>query len=366
MSFKDRGCPLNVSHVAVRNSLSAKDELLLLKEPDGTISSVYYINDITMVELPEDMKKNRADIILKAASLHETTVIDGALCIPLHLDQTSDFAVLIFKDCNATPNEDTLKAVSAFAAFLYYDGMGGILKSPNEALINVNDLEVTYDNGSIKSKVIKGISFCINKGELCVLQGASGCGKTTTLNAISGMLTPSGGSIMFRGKDIAGMNKKELATYRRDSVGFVFQHYNLIGDLTIAENVELASGLSESPMDTMEALSLVGMENEANKYPSQLSGGQQQRACIARAIAKRSELLICDEPTGALDTENSSIVVRILRDLAVKQGIAVVMITHNPAFALIAHHCIVMSDGKIAPKDDIFQPFPLEASRLSL
>lgn len=175
MSFRDAGCPLYVSHAAVRRAFPAKEELLLLLEPDGSVSGVFYTNDVTTTELAGEMIKDREELIRKAVQLSEVTVLDGSLCIPLRLEQTAVFAVLVFRGCTAVPDAEELTLAANFAAFLYSDGMGGILRSTKETLVDVKDLEITYDNGEVKTRAVKGVSFVISRGELCVLEGASGC-----------------------------------------------------------------------------------------------------------------------------------------------------------------------------------------------
>ena len=363
--LNEPGNALSVSHENVRRVFAAEEDLILLLEPDRSLGSVLYAGKDTAVILSEDLTEKRAEQLKKAAACREVLDADNDLCIPLRLSQTDVFAVLVFPGkAGMRPDEAAENAVDNFAAFLYSEGMGGILVSGNPTVVSVKDLEVTYHNGNVETKAVRGISFDICKNELAVIEGASGCGKSSLLNCVGGMLTPSAGSILFHGKDVAKMSRSELSAYRRDSVGFIFQHYNLIADLTAEENVAIAAGISKGSMTVEESLRLVGMEKEASRYPNQLSGGQQQRVCIARAIVKHSDLLICDEPTGALDTENSSQVIRILQDLAKKQGIAVIMITHNPLFSLIADHCFKMSDGLLI--SETRQPFPLPAKDLQL
>ena len=207
--------------------------------------------------------------------------------------------------------------------------------------------------------VLNGFNLEIKEGELVALLGASGCGKTTLINALGGMLEAASGSIFWKGKNIVGMSDKELTKHRKDNIGFIFQKYNLINDLTAEENIRIVASLVKNPLSASEVLDMVGLSDKAKKYPSQLSGGEQQRVCIARALVKRAEMIICDEPTGALDTENALQVVRILQGLTKEQGTPVLMITHNQNFSALADHGFIMKDGQIV--DEFLQPFAISA-----
>ena len=177
-------------------------------------------------------------------------------------------------------------------------------------------------------------------------------------------MRPTGGSILWKGKDITVANDKELTLYRREKIGFIFQRYHLISDLTARENVEIAAAIVKNPLSADEVLEMVGLGEKANSYPSQMSGGEQQRVCIARALVKQSDILLCDEPTGALDTENAKQVISVLQKLTQQRGIPVMMITHNPCFSALAGHCITMSNGIIV--EEVYQPFPLDVESIVL
>jgi putative ABC transport system ATP-binding protein len=215
------------------------------------------------------------------------------------------------------------------------------------AYIQFEDVTKTYGSGNAKIDALAGVSFEIEHGEFCILLGSSGAGKTTLLNMLGGMDTITSGKIMFDGKEISSLGKRELVEYRRHDVGFVFQFYNLIPNLTALENVEIAAQLCRKPIPADEALRMVGLSERANNFPAQLSGGEQQRVAIARALAKNPRLLLCDEPTGALDYVTGKAVLKLLYDLSRRQNTTVIIITHNQAIAPMADRIIRIKSGKI-------------------
>lgn len=204
-----------------------------------------------------------------------------------------------------------------------------------------------YKTGSIEITANNDVNFGIEKGELAIILGSSGAGKSTVLNILGGMDTNDDGKVIIDGKDISGYSQKELVTYRRNDVGFVFQFYNLIQNLTAKENVELASEIVKEASDPIEVLKKVGLEKRINNFPAQLSGGEQQRVAIAIAVAKNPKILLCDEPTGALDYQTGKQVLQILQDMSRKKGSTVVIVTHNAAIAPIADRVISMHDGTV-------------------
>ncbi|MGM9888835.1 MAG: ABC transporter ATP-binding protein, partial [Limosilactobacillus sp.] len=205
--------------------------------------------------------------------------------------------------------------------------------------------------GDEKLYANKDISFSIEKGELVIILGASGAGKSTLLNILGGMDTNTSGEVIVAGHDIAEYDRRELTTYRRLSVGFVFQFYNLIPNLTAKENVELASEIVPQALDAVEALKAVGLANRINNFPAQLSGGEQQRVAIARAVAKNPQLLLCDEPTGALDYETGKQVLQILQDMSREHGSTVIIVTHNAALAPIGDQVLHIHDGQLVKRE---------------
>ena len=214
--------------------------------------------------------------------------------------------------------------------------------------IRFENVEREYIVGEHVIKAVDGISFSIKKGTVNVVLGQSGAGKTTVLNLIGGMDSPTGGRIIVDGQEISGMSEYELTTYRRNKIGFVFQFYNLVPNLTVLENVQLAEEICQNPLDAREMLVKVGLEHRLENFPSQISGGEQQRVSIARALAKNPQILLCDEPTGALDSGTGLKVLRLICDAAYSMGKTVIIVTHNAMIAQLADTVIHMRDGKVA------------------
>ena len=215
------------------------------------------------------------------------------------------------------------------------------------AYIEMKNSYKRYKSGQSEIIANNDISFEIEKGELAIILGSSGAGKSTVLNILGGMDTNDEGNVLIDGKDISTFNDKQLTNYRRNDVGFVFQFYNLVPNLTAKENVELASEIVKDALDATEVLKSVGLGERIDNFPAQLSGGEQQRVAIARAVAKNPKLLLCDEPTGALDYHTGKQVLKILQDMVRKEGATVVIVTHNQALAPIADRIIRMHDSKI-------------------
>lgn len=222
---------------------------------------------------------------------------------------------------------------------------------------NVNKI---YQSGDVKVHALKDASFQIEQGEICVIVGQSGAGKTTLLNILGGMDTMTDGRIFLDGVEVSAFKKKELANYRRNDIGFVFQFYNLIPNLTALENVEIASQLCKEPLDPATILEEVGLEERMNNFPAQLSGGEQQRVAIARALAKNPKLLLCDEPTGALDYQTGKAILKLLQDASRKSGMTVLIITHNSALTAMADRVIRVKSGTIAEVHKNQEMIPVE------
>ena len=215
------------------------------------------------------------------------------------------------------------------------------------AYIEVEGMYKRYQSGSGEIVANNNISFEVEKGELVIILGASGAGKSTLLNIIGGMDTASEGRVEIDGRDIAKLGRRELTAYRRTDVGFVFQFYNLVANLTAKENVELASEIVKDAMDPVEVLKMVGLERRIDNFPAQLSGGEQQRVAIARAVAKNPKILLCDEPTGALDYNTGKQVLQILQDMCREHGATTIIVTHNAALAPIGDRVIHIHDARV-------------------
>ena len=213
--------------------------------------------------------------------------------------------------------------------------------------VKFENVKKVYMMGEIAIEALKDATFEINKGEICVIVGPSGAGKTTLLNILGGMDTLTSGSVWLDGNEISKYSQKQLTSYRRYDIGFVFQFYNLVQNLTALENVSLATQICKNPMDSAEALDKVGLSNRLNNFPSQLSGGEQQRVAIARALAKNPKLLLCDEPTGALDYNTGKAILKLLSNTARQTGMTVIIITHNLAIAPMADRIIHVKNGTV-------------------
>ncbi len=215
------------------------------------------------------------------------------------------------------------------------------------SFIEVKEIRKSFGEGETKAEVLRGIDFTLEKGEFCVLLGPSGSGKSTLLNIIGGIDSADSGYISVNGEKTAQMSEKALTEYRRKHLGYVFQMYNLIPNLTVRENIEVGAYLSDKPLDTDELLGVLGLKEHQNKLPNELSGGQQQRVSIGRAIIKNPSILLCDEPTGALDYKTSKEILKLIEDVNKRYGTCVIMVTHNDAIRLMADRVIKLRDGQI-------------------
>ena len=217
-----------------------------------------------------------------------------------------------------------------------------------EEFVKLQDITKIYKMGEVEIRAADKISFSINKGEFVVIVGPSGAGKTTVLNILGGMDTATSGTLLVDGEDITSYDSRQLTGYRREDIGFVFQFYNLVPNLTALENVELALQICKDPLDAAEVLTDVGLGDRLDNFPAQLSGGEQQRVSIARALAKNPKLLLCDEPTGALDYNTGKAILKLLQNMCRERGMTVIVITHNQALAPMADRLIHIKNGQVS------------------
>lgn len=226
--------------------------------------------------------------------------------------------------------------------------------------IEFNNVKKVYKMGQVEITALSGVDFSVDKGEFVIVAGASGAGKSTILNILGGMDSPTSGDIIVDGNKINNYSEKELITYRRHDIGFVFQFYNLVQNLTARENVELATQICKDPLNIDEVMEAVGLKDRVNNFPAQLSGGEQQRVAIARALAKNPKLLLCDEPTGALDYNTGKAILKLLQDTCRKMSMTVIIITHNLALAPMGDKVIKVKNGRIESITTNENPTPVE------
>ena len=229
-----------------------------------------------------------------------------------------------------------------------------------EHFVEFEDVCKYYQTGSVKIAAADHLNFYVDKGEFCIIVGPSGAGKTTLLNILGGMDSCDEGNVWLDGQNVSHFTARELTTYRRYDVGFVFQFYNLVQNLTALENVELASEICRDPLDPKETLRSVGLGERLNNFPAQLSGGEQQRVSIARALAKNPKLLLCDEPTGALDYQTGKAILKLLQDMCREKGMTVIVITHNSALTPMADRVIHIKNGTVSAMELNTDPTPVE------
>ena len=228
------------------------------------------------------------------------------------------------------------------------------------AYIEFQDVKKVYKMGEVSIEALAGVSFSIDQGEFVVNAGTSGAGKSTILNILGGMDSASSGTIIVDGKRVSDYNARQLTTYRRYDIGFVFQFYNLVQNLTVRENVELATQICKDPLDIDETIEAVGLADRSRNFPAQLSGGEQQRVAIARALAKNPKLLLCDEPTGALDYQTGKQILKLLQDTCRQRGVSVIVITHNLALTAMGDKVIKVRSGRIESVEINEHPLPVE------
>ena len=228
--------------------------------------------------------------------------------------------------------------------------------------LEVSDVKKSYGEGGSYIQVLKGVSLQVKQGDMCVIQGTSGSGKSTLLNCIGGLDTIESGSIKVDGTEIAGMKADELSDYRRDYLGFIFQFYNLVPNLTVRENIQVCEYLTDQPLNMDELLEILGLTEHQNKFPAQLSGGQQQRCAIARALIKNPKLLLCDEPTGALDSKTSRDILILLEKINATYGTTMLIVTHNHSLKNMVDQVVIVKDGQI--RKDYYNETKVPAAEL--
>ena len=333
-------------------------------------------SDYTGFSVEEDK-----DIIAKVIKDGETIILDDCLkdekiaadkdlskifngnCLIAPLK--TPFGILGFVQFNNKKdgfNDEDIKLVNNCASLLALDIEDkGLSYKPNEnknVLISVRDVVKEFPSGEEIRRILNGVDLDIYQGELLVILGESGCGKSTLLNIIGGMDQASSGQLLVEGKDFSHPSEEELTDYRRDYIGFIFQSYNLMPNLSAIENVEFIAEVVKEPMDAKKALELVGLGERCDRYPSALSGGQQQRVCIARAIVKNPKLILADEPTAALDFETGQGVLKVIEKVVKEQGTTVIMVTHNVEIAKMANRVIKLKSGKISSIRVNMHPLP--------
>lgn len=360
--LNDAGSPLYQSFLNVLNYIGHDECEMCLYEPDCADSTFYVVSKKATVELVNKKdyldKATRDQIVAKK----ETVSLDNYYLAPLYFENVSPFGYFKFKDCKIEDENIFKKLLINFSYYLFSECLGSIVRSYHDTVLKTENLCIDYKTGKQVNRVVKNVNLEIYEKEFTMIFGASGSGKSSILNVLGSLLTASEGKVFYKGKDITRLSEKEKTSYRCNDVGFIFQRYNLISDLTVEENIKVSSVLVKNPLEILDVLKMVGLKDKAKYYPSQLSGGEQQRVCIARALVKRSQVLFCDEPTGALDTENANQVIKILQNISKERGIPVVVITHNPSLVVLADHAITLSNGQIV--EDILQPFALKAENI--
>lgn len=307
---------------------------------DTVVSEVIKTNKPKLIEYKSSSDIDKKHLDIKYQSL---------FALPFNQDKLEKFGCIEFikkKDEFSEDEKEVCQILTELCETIINDSAPlPTISEERKVLVSCKDVKKSFKNGENMLQVLKGVNFDIYEGEFLVLLGESGCGKSTMLNTIGGMLSADSGSIKFGEEEIIGMNDRELTNYRRYNIGFIFQSYNLMPSLTAKQNLDLIGELVKEPMDSIEALKLVGLEDKANNYPTQLSGGQQQRISIARALVKKPKLILADEPTAALDYSTSIEVLSVFEDILREGNTTLVMVTHNEEIAKMANRVIRFKNG---------------------
>jgi len=316
--------------------------LLKYAKGEGVVGKVYQSNEALRLF---DYKNNRKDDIDADFKGIDVT---SFICVPISNKIETVGVIEFVKEKGQFLQEeaDVLEIMSTLTSMQIEDNEKfKQVFNEGKSIISIKDVKKEFINGEITSKVLKGVNLDIYEGEFVVLLGESGCGKSTLLNIIGGMNKATSGSVSYLGEDLSNASQEELTKYRRDNIGFIFQSYNLMPNLNVKQNLDLIGELVDKPMDSLEALKLVGLDDKTNSYPNQLSGGQQQRVSIARALVKNPKIIMADEPTAALDYETSIEVLSALENVY-KNGTTLVMVTHNEEITKMADRVVRMRNGK--------------------
>ena len=355
--MEDAGSPLRVTFDWLCQTVHSDSGVIYLRESNPEEERCVCFTDRKARCVPS--AEADSDLLASARNACENRNAqdqDGIFSLPLSCEEADAFGAIAFLHGKAEDAKRLNEALSAFSKYVYGELMSGFLESDAPVVLRGENICMNYSADRSLPNAVNHVSFSIRKGQFTVIMGRSGSGKSSLLNIIGGMLTPTEGKLWWKDRDIAGFSRREKTAYRRDTLGFIFQNYNLISDLTALENVEVAVSLAKKADSAEEYLKQVGLENKMSSYPAQMSGGEQQRISVARALVKRPEILLCDEPTGALDTVNARNIMILLQGIAHQRDIAVIMVTHNPEFIPLSDHYIEMENGII--KTDIYQPFP--------
>lgn len=360
--LNDNCSVISQSMMVVTSLLNANECEMCLFEPDLNGKTYFAISP--KASLVVDKAENDDELVKKVIETKEPIFENGVCLAPLWFENIATFGYLKIKgELKEDDKEKFAQALLTLSYYIYNESLGSIIESSHNSVLKVQNLLVDYKNGKMINRVVNNVSFNINEKEFTMIFGPSGSGKSTILNVLGGMLSASTGNVFYKDQDITDFNDKKKTDYRCNTIGFIFQKYNLINGLTVEENIKIAASLVKNPLTVKEVLDMVGLSGKEKNYPSQLSGGEQQRVSIARALVKRSEVLLCDEPTGALDSENAMEIMKILQHISKEKGIPVVVITHNPNFVVMADHYLRLSNGEII--EDVLQPFALKAESLN-